>query len=82
MKIIGILENQLPLSMYDAEWNVLDDRMSKKRYKSFTQSESAIPKYFMVMYGLLGSGLAVYLLIQVVPMLPEFVQSFKNLFLD
>lgn len=50
MKIIGMLEAHLPLSLYDAEWRVLDDPMSKKRYKSFTQKESAIPWCFMCLY--------------------------------
>ena len=80
MKVLGILEKQLPLALYDAEWKILDDPMSKKRYKSFTQSESAIPKGFMILYALLGAILGTCILIQIVPRLPEFVQSLKNLF--
>lgn len=51
MKIISSIEKQLPASLYDAEWAVLSDRLNKKKYVSFTESETRIPLIFMFLYG-------------------------------
>lgn len=60
MKIIGLLEEKLPLSMYNAEWKVLDDPLRKKRYRSFTQTEGVIPNAFRVLYVILGGLIICY----------------------
>lgn len=50
MKIISSIEKQLPLSLFDAEWAALSDKLNKKRYVSFTESEQIIPKLFAIIY--------------------------------
>ncbi|MBR6793590.1 MAG: toll/interleukin-1 receptor domain-containing protein [Clostridia bacterium] len=50
MKIISSIEKQLPLSLFDAEWAALSDKLNKKKYVSFTESEQAIPRLFGVLY--------------------------------
>lgn len=50
MKIISCIEKQLPLSLYDAEWAALSDKLNKKKYISFTNSEKKIPSLFLCVY--------------------------------
>lgn len=48
MKIISSIEKQLPVSLYDAEWAALSDKLNKKKYVSFTANEKKIPTVFFV----------------------------------
>ena len=50
MKIISNIEKQLPLSLFDAEWAALSDKLNKKKYVSFTESEQIIPHLFGAVY--------------------------------
>ncbi len=50
MKIISSIEKQLPLSLFDAEWAALSDKLNKKKYVSFTESEQIIPRLFAAVY--------------------------------
>ena len=50
MRIISSVERHLPASLYDAEWAALSDKLNKKRYISFTESEKNIPRLFIVLY--------------------------------
>lgn len=50
MKIISYIEKQLPASLFDAEWAVLSDKLNKRKYTSFTQSEKRIPMLFILVY--------------------------------
>ena len=50
MKIISYIEKQLPASLYDAEWAALSDKLNKKKYVSFTNSEKRVPILFIVVY--------------------------------
>ncbi len=50
MKIISSIEKQLPLSLFDAEWAALSDKLNKKKYVSFTESEQIIPRLFGFVY--------------------------------
>lgn len=50
MKVIRMMERELPVSLYDAEWEVMSDKLNQKRYVSFTDSEKRIPKLFMFVY--------------------------------
>lgn len=50
MKIISNIEKQLPLSLFDAEWASLSDKLNKKKYVSFTESEQIIPHLFGAVY--------------------------------
>lgn len=50
MKIISSIEKQLPLSLFDAEWAALSDKLNKKKYVSFTESEKTIPRLFGLLY--------------------------------
>lgn len=53
MKIISILEKNLPASLFDAEWEVLTDRLNNRKYRSYTDSEKRIPQVFFVIYTLI-----------------------------
>ena len=50
MKIISYIEKQLPASLYDAEWAALSDKLNKRKYVSFTNSEKRVPVLFIVVY--------------------------------
>ena len=50
MKIISYIEKQLPASLYDAEWAALSDKLNKRKYVSFTNSEKSVPILFIVVY--------------------------------
>lgn len=52
MKVISIIENQLPAALYDAEWRVMSDRLNKNSYVSFTDGERRVPKAFLVLYSI------------------------------
>ena len=36
--------------LYDAEWQALSDKLNKKKYVSFTNSEKRIPYLFIAVY--------------------------------
>ena len=50
MKVINLLEEQLPVTLYAAEWRVMSDKLNNKKYISFTDSETAVPKIFVGIY--------------------------------
>lgn len=50
MKIISNIEKKLPLSLFDAEWAALSDKLNKKKYISFTETEKIIPLLFEIVY--------------------------------
>ncbi len=52
MKVINLIEKQLPIRLYDAEWEVMSDKLNSKKYVSFTDSEKRVPKLFCILYGL------------------------------
>ena len=53
IKIICIIEKHLPASLYDAEWAALDNKLNKKKYISFTDSEKRVPTIFLVIYAVI-----------------------------
>jgi len=53
MKIISQIEKRLPANLYDAEWEALSDKLKRKKYVSFTESEKSTPKLFIALYCLL-----------------------------
>lgn len=53
MKVISMIEQELPVRLYDTEWDVMSDKLNRKKYVSFTDSEKRIPKIFMCVYSLL-----------------------------
>lgn len=50
LKIINMIEKKLPVALYDAEWKVQTDKLNYKPYISFTDSETRIPKIFLIIY--------------------------------
>ena len=60
LKVIRILEEQLPVTLYDAEWMIMSDKLNNKKYVSFTDSEKRIPKLFMALYVLILAGISVF----------------------
>lgn len=64
MKVINLIEQQLPLKLYDAEWEIMSDKLNSKKYVSFTDSEKRIPKIFSVLYILVTLGSAAIYLLQ------------------
>ena len=60
MKILSILEKELPASLYDAEWEAMSDQLNNRRYVSFTASEKRIPMIFIVLYLIISAVLIIY----------------------
>ncbi|MBQ1716095.1 MAG: hypothetical protein II035_07060 [Firmicutes bacterium] len=56
MKVIKLLEEQLPVMLYDAEWRIMSDKLNNKKYVSFTDSEKRIPKLFFGLYVIILVG--------------------------
>lgn len=52
MKIISLIENELPVKLYDTEWMVMSDKLNNKKYRSFTDSEKRIPKIFILVFSI------------------------------
>ncbi len=63
MKIISLIEKQLPANLYDAEWRAQSDKLNKRPYVSFTASETKIPKIFIIVYAAIVLGVVVVALI-------------------
>lgn len=49
-KIIHLIEKQLPLSVYDAEWEALDRGVNPKTYLQFSKIERVIPLIFFTIH--------------------------------
>lgn len=64
MKVISDIEKHLPASLFDAEWAVLSNALDKKKYTSFTTSETQIPKFFIAVYTLLLLATLLFYLLQ------------------
>lgn len=64
MKVITLIEQQLPVILYDVEWQVMSDKLNNKKYVSFTQSEKRIPRIFILIYAVAIIGLGAYFLFQ------------------
>ncbi len=50
LKVLGMIEQKLAVSLYDAEWKAMKNRYSKKKYVSFTDNEKKLPFVFGVLY--------------------------------
>ena len=50
LKVINLMEEQLPVALYATEWRVMSDKLNNKKYVSFTNSEKRIPKIFAGVY--------------------------------
>lgn len=62
MKVINLMEEQLPVALYDVEWRVMSDKLNNKKYVSFTDSEKRIPKIFACVYSTIIVIIAIFLL--------------------
>ena len=62
MKVIHLIEEQLPVALYDTEWRVMSDKLNNRKYVSFTNSEKRIPKIFAGVYAIVILVTAIYLL--------------------
>ena len=63
MKVIRLIEENLPVTLYDVEWQVMSDKLNNKKYVSFTNSEKRIPKIFLIVYVLAIVFTGVYSLV-------------------
>ena len=50
MKVISMIEKELPATLYDTEWDVMSDRLNGQKYVSFTDSEKKAPRAFILLY--------------------------------
>ena len=64
MKVIHMMETQLPIALYDTEWQVMSDKLNNKRYISFTNSEKRIPIIFSLIYALILIIAAILLIVR------------------
>ena len=66
MKVIRLLEEQLPIELYDAEWRIMSDKLNNKKYVSFTNSEKRIPRIFSIVYIVIIIAIIIFLLLNYV----------------
>ncbi len=52
-KVIHEMENHLPFKAFDAEWEAVEHGRNPKKYRPYTNIESAVPRVFMILHGLL-----------------------------
>lgn len=64
MKVISMLERELPIRLYDTEWMVMSDKLNLKKYVSFTDSEKRIPKILIFVYIMIIIAAILFVLIQ------------------
>ena len=64
MKVIHLIEEQLPVALYDVEWRIMSDKLNNKKYVSFTNREKRIPRIFAYVYSTIILIIGVYLLIK------------------
>ena len=50
IKLLSMIEQKLPTSLYDAEWRVMKNKYSNEKYVSFTENEKKLTKVFFWMY--------------------------------
>ncbi|MDV2503818.1 MAG: hypothetical protein RX318_07675 [bacterium] len=50
--VIHLLEEQLPASLFKAEWEALGQGKDKKKYVPFTKTEATIPIIFIILYSI------------------------------
>jgi len=51
-KVIHLIEKNLPIAPYDAEWEAVGRGNDPKKYKPFTHIELYVPWVFVVIYGI------------------------------
>ena len=62
MKVIHLIEEQLPVALYDVEWRVMSDKLNNKKYVSFTNREKRVPRIFACVYVCIILIIGIYLL--------------------
>ena len=50
LKVLGLIEEKLSASLYQAEWKAMKNKYNKEKYVSFTDSEKALPLIFGLLY--------------------------------
>lgn len=63
MKVLSLLERNLPVELYQVEWEIMSDKLNNKKYVSFTDSEKRIPKIFFAVYLIIIVCYSVYMMI-------------------
>ncbi|MBQ7681387.1 MAG: hypothetical protein IJT31_04160 [Oscillibacter sp.] len=53
IEALNLIEENLPLRLYAVEWEIMDDKMNLKKYKSFTSTEVRTPELFIVLYAVI-----------------------------
>lgn len=59
LKILSMIEKELAVSLYDAEWKAMKNKYSKQKYVSFTDNEKILPVLFIFIY--IGVALACFI---------------------
>lgn len=67
--VIHSIESQLPLSLYETEWNALGEGQDKKKYWPFTHIELNIPWIFIIFYSSVFLKYCIPLIILIYPVL-------------
>lgn len=65
-KVIHAIERRLPLSMYDAEWDVLQYGQNRGKYWPFSHIEMKVPWIFIAIYTVVLASEALRLVTRVV----------------
>ena len=53
MKIISSLERDLAVNLYETEWEVMTQKVGKRKYRSFSKKEKTVAILFGVLYALI-----------------------------
>ena len=67
IKILSMIEKQLAVSLYDAEWRAMKNKFSKKKYISFTDNEKRLPVVFSGFFGVIGLLSLVFAILSQLP---------------
>ncbi|MBO5938377.1 MAG: hypothetical protein J6Q82_02610, partial [Clostridia bacterium] len=55
IKLLSMMESRLAVSLYNAEWQAMKNKFSKKKYISFTDNEKRLPGVFSGFFGVIGA---------------------------
>ena len=79
--VISIIEKKLPVSLFDAEWEVLSESIKDQNYKSFTESEIRNAKLFRRLYFVVMLVIGGYFIIKKIGPFIWFLEKYKVLYI-
>lgn len=75
IQVISMIEDQLPASLYDAEWNVMNNVSMNENYKPFTKTESFTAYTFFILYLIMFILCLMYFFYKLFPFIKNIVTA-------